>query len=393
MMKIGIFIDGSKLSGGSFHHSSNVKKILGSIEDYNIKFYETNKLNKKRNGHNHEIYSINFLDRIFFLFYSSLFFKKILNKFKIVNRFERFIKKNKIDLVFFLGQSQLSIFCDNINFVSYIYEFHHKFRPDLPEYKGLINFDERERQIFSNTNKSIEVVVDTAKKSEELEKYYNCPKQKINVIPLLVNPNKFETKKINENILKFVKDQKVYFFYPAQYWAHKNHIFILETLKQIKENFKININFVFTGAKKENYKFIQNKLNSYNLFKNVKVFEYLDTHDLNYLFKNCSAVVMPTLIGYSCMPLFEAFYLKIPVIYTKDLLDNEYKKFVSEVDISNTKELSDLLINFSKRKEEFKKITNSAKEYFDKNLNDESIKIKYQELFKKISNKIKIYEQ
>ena len=93
------------------------------------------------------------------------------------------------------------------------------------------------------------------------------------------------------------------------------------------------------------------------------------------------------------MPLFEAFYLKIPVIYTKDLLDNEYKKFVTEVDISDINELSDLLINFSKRKEEFKKITNSAKEYFNKNLNDESIKIKYQELFKKISNKIKIYEQ
>ncbi len=392
MIKIGIFIDGSKFSGGSFHHSSNIRKILASIEGYNIKFYVTNSHNKKRDIYDQEIYRINFFDKIFFLLYSSLFFKKILNKFKIVNRFERFIKKNKVDLVFFLGQSQLSIFCDNINFVSYIYEFHHKFRPDLPEYKNFLNYDEREKQVFSNINKSIEVVVDTEKKSEELEKYYNCPKQKINVIPLLIDSNKFETKKINENILKFVKDQKVYFFYPAQYWAHKNHIFILETLKQIKQNFKIDINFVFTGAKKENYKFIQNKLDSYNLFGNVKIFENLDTHDLNYLFKNCSAVVLPTLIGYSCMPLFEAFYLKIPVIYTKDLLDNEYKKFVTEVDISDINELSDLLINFSKRKEEFKNITNNAKEYFDKNLNNESIKIKYQELFKKISNKIKIYE-
>ena len=47
-------------------------------------------------------------------------------------------------------------FCDNINFISYIYEIHHLIRPDLPEYKGWHDFDLREL-ITINTIKKMKL--------------------------------------------------------------------------------------------------------------------------------------------------------------------------------------------------------------------------------------------
>ena len=114
-------------------------------------------------------YEINFIDQLFFLFYSSKLIKSLLKKFNIKSRFEKFLKKNQIDLIFFLGCSRLSLFCNNIDYVTYIYEFHHLSRPDLPEYKGWTDFDFREELLTTNIKKSLSLIVDTQKKGKDLE--------------------------------------------------------------------------------------------------------------------------------------------------------------------------------------------------------------------------------
>ena len=73
-----------------------------------------------------------------------------------------------------------SLFCNNIDYVTYIYEFHHLSRPDLPEYKEWSDFDFREELLDTNIRKSLLLIVDTQKKGKDLIKYYNCFEDKIN---------------------------------------------------------------------------------------------------------------------------------------------------------------------------------------------------------------------
>ena len=53
-----------------------------------------------------------------------------------------------------------------------------------------------------------------------------------------------------EDVLKKYSLESGYFFYPAQFWAHKNHIRILEALVQLNlEGLRFNV--VFSGGNQE----------------------------------------------------------------------------------------------------------------------------------------------
>tara|TARA_B100001741_G_C16545885_1_gene596699 strand:- start:443 stop:1627 length:1185 start_codon:yes stop_codon:yes gene_type:complete len=393
-MKVGVFFSLEKNSGGAYHQALKSLNILNKINEINFSFYNIS--SKKNNFFNKKIntYSINIIDKIFFLFYNSDFIKTFLKKFNIINRFEKFIKKENIDVVFFIGSSRLSIFCNKVDYMTYIYEFHHIFRPDLPEYKGWTDFDFREGLIKLDVRKSIALVVDTNKKASDLVKYYNCIKEKINVVPLCssIVDKKFSLDfKLSKNLKKFLETKEEFYFYPAQYWSHKNHIYILEVIKLIKEKYNKKIRFVFTGSKKQNYKKICDTIENFNLKDQIIILEYLNDYEIQELYKNCNALVMPTLVGYSSLPLYEAFFFNKPVFYTKGLLEENLKDFVTEIDIENIESLAGEIMNFNVNKSNLEFKTNKAKVFFEQHLTNEKITESYKKLFTKLSNSKKIY--
>ena len=393
-MKIAIVGEHSRKGGGSYHQSLKTFEILSNIKEYEFKFLTVNsKIDDVEKKYIN--YNVNFIDQLFFLFYSSNIFKTLIKKFKIKNKFEKFLERNKIDLIIFLGCSRLSLFCNKINYVTYIYEFHHLFRPDLPEYKEWSDFDFREDLLINNVKKSLSLIVDTKKKSDDLIKYYNCDEKKINVIPLTPNISKTEknSKKSGfKNIENFVNNKKKYFFYPAQYWSHKNHYYILLALKSLKEKYKKNIDFVFTGYKKNNFTYLKNKVTEFGLTEQVIFFEYLNDEEITFLYQNCEAVVMPSLVGYSSLPLYEAFYFEKPIFYSKNLLDKSLQKFVNEIDLDNPEDLSEKIIKFNENIDLLEEKVTLAKDFFNNHLSEEKIKFEYIKFFNKLNYLTKIYK-
>ena len=262
-MKIAIIGEQSKKSGGSYHQSLKTYGLLSKIKEFEFIFLNINLKNESNQKNARSInYNINFIDRLFFLFNSSKILKLFLKKFNIQNKFETFIKKEKIDLILFLGCTRLAEFCDKINYVTYIYEFHHIFRPDLPEYKEWADFDFRETLLNTNVKKSVSLIVDTEKKKDGIVKYYNCHKEKINVIPLSSNisvANKQVTKFDVEQINNWDAENNNFFFYPAQYWSHKNHFYILEAIKTLNSKYNKKTKFFFAGHRKNNFNYIKKK--------------------------------------------------------------------------------------------------------------------------------------
>tara|TARA_B100000780_G_scaffold72966_1_gene48905 strand:- start:374 stop:1564 length:1191 start_codon:yes stop_codon:yes gene_type:complete len=396
-MTIGIIGEFDRKGGGSYHQSKKIFKILSKFKDFKFKLLTINSKKHvlKITDDKKIFYEINFIDQLFFLFYSSKLIKSLLKKFNIKSRFERFLTKNQIDLIFFLGCSRLSLFCNNIDYVTYIYEFHHLSRPDLPEYKGWSDFDFREELLDTNIKKSLSLIVDTQKKGRDLIKYYNCFEEKINVIPLTTSitelGNKTEAQNSNE-IVDYIKKNKEYFFYPAQYWSHKNHYYILQALQMLKKNHNLSVQFVFTGHKKNNFNFLVNKMNEFDLDNQITFFEYLNDEDIKNLYANCKGVVMPSLVGYSSLPLYEAFYFEKPIFYTKDLLDVSLQKYVNQIDIEDPENLVNELINFEKNINDINIKVGLAKSFFNDNLSQDKISSKYFEFFNKIKNQTSIYK-
>lgn len=395
-MKIAIVGEQSRKSGGNYHQSLKTYKILSNIKKFKFVFLAINLKNKNDKIDEDLInYKTNFIDQLFFLFYSSKIFKSLLKKFKIQNKFEKFIKKREIDLIVFLGCSRLSLFCDKINYATYIYEFHHLFRPDLPEYKGWSNFDFREDLLKTNVKKSLSLIVDTQKKAEDLIKYYNCYEKKINIIPLSPNISALEKDSqglCSKDIDNYISKNNEYYFYPAQYWPHKNHYYILSAVQSLNSRYNKSAKFVFTGYKKNNFQYLNEKTKEFNLTNQITFFEYLSDEDIKVLYKNCKALIMPSLVGYSSLPLYESFYFEKPVFYSKDLLDTSLQKFVNEIDLKDPNNLSDEINNFDKNINRINGKVKIAKQYFAENLSDEKITSKYLSFFDKISYQTKLYK-
>ena len=385
-MKILIVGENNK-GGGAYQQSLKYLKILTEIKEFKFNFLNTTNNTDDKNFIN---YKLNFLDKLFFMFYSSNSIKILLKKFKIKNRFEKFVHKNKFDLILFFGNLRLSLFCEKINYVTYIYEFHHFFRPDLPEYKGWTDYDFRENLLINNIKKSLALIVDTEKKASDLIKYYNCNNSKINIIPLSPNIITSKIDKISdENNFDFTKK---FFFYPAQYWSLKNHYYILLAIKILNEKFNQSVNFIFTGSKNKNFKYLNKKVNDFGLSKQILFLKYLKDEEISFLYKNCEALVMPSLVGYSSLPLYEAFYYEKPIFYTKNLLDKSLQKFVNEIDVENPQDLANQIYNFNKNRDIMNDKIKLAKKFFNENLIDEKIQNKYFGLFNKLKYLTDIYE-
>jgi hypothetical protein len=394
-MNIAIIGEHNKDGGGSYHQSFKTHTILSKIKEFKFKFLVISSEQKLREASQDSIYyNTNFIDQLFFFFYSSKLLKSILKKFNIENRFEKFLKNQDIDLIFFLGCSRLSLFCDKLDYVTYVYEFHHISRPDLPEYKGWSDFDFREDILQSHVKKSLSVIVDTQKKYDELLKYYRCHEKKINIIPLTSNIiEKVEKKKtISDVINKYINNNKEYYFYPAQYWSHKNHFYILRALLNLNKQKNKLTKFVFTGHRKNNFQYLRKKMNEFSLGDQVTFFEYLNDEDIKILYKNCKALVMPSLVGYSSLPLYEAFYFEKPIFYSKDLLDNSLQKYVTEIDLEDPSSLSNEILNFDVNSKTIHEKVRLAKEYYTENLTNEKITSKYYKFFNKVYNQSKLYK-
>ena len=359
-MKTGFFL-ASVSSGGGFYQTVNFALSINKLaKDNDIHFITDNSKIKKILEQNN-IPSLYFkktlLKTFIFRLINIKFIKKFFNKFSIKNPLEKFLIDNKIDFLIFNSPSIYILYSEKINYVSSIWNSEIKTFKEFKEFlKG--NYDYQNNIIQSIVNYAFKVVVFTEKNKKDLISYYNCVSNKIvtqNLIPLF--PKIFEANKDKLNYDDIYKrfelnEAKQWFFYPAEFIPHKNHIYILDALNFLNEEKSKNINFVFTGSDGGNLSYIKKMVKDNNLGNRVKIFDYLEDNQIISLYKNCSAVVMPTYVGRSSLPLLESLFFNKKIFYAKDILDDELKKYVNEFDLNEPKDLAEKLKLFDKNSNE-----------------------------------------
>jgi hypothetical protein len=81
---------------------------------------------------------------------------------------------------------------------------------------------------------------------------------------------------------------------------------------------------------------------------------------------------MPTIVGYTTIPMYESFYFKRNIFYTKDLCDDSVKKFLIEIDIKNPVSFIDQYIKIYNGKNSNELMLNEAHMFF-KNMNIDAL--------------------
>ena len=396
-MKIGIYLEGSPEMGGGFFQSLKASLLLLDIKNnkFEIELIITKKqakeyLIKKK------IKNRLFKTNIIFKYLSQLFeinsLRNLFNKIKINHPFYNFIKKYKYDLIIFLGPSQKSKFCKEVGFILNIWDLDHKKNSQFPEH-NLDNIYENKEEFFKDiVTRAFKIVVPHQSIKKDLINFYKTPEDKVitqNFIPMLptiYKENKLNVAEYKKLFLNFhLPPTKKIIFYPAQFWAHKNHKYIVDVAKMLEQKKNEKYIFVFCGGNKGNYNYIKDLISKNKLDNYIKILTFISDNEVIALYLNSNAVVMPTYCGPTNLPIYESFFFKKIIFYTKNLIhDDKINDRLIPIDISSPGDLfNKLSICFDETKIE--KLIENNYEYYKLICSEETFKTNYEKMLDEFS--------
>jgi len=190
-----------------------------------------------------------------------------------------------------------------------VQEFH------FPEFFSASERLHRAINNLKSVSESDHIIVSFDHIKKDLLKYYPIEEQNISVCPPPFADDWFATK--NESDWKTLELKysisKNYLLYPAATWPHKNHIFLIEALAKVRENFS-NLDLICTGNKTDYISIIEKRITELGLQNSVHFLGIVCEEDLIGLYKNADLVAIPTLYEAGSGPLYEAMRYQVPVI-------------------------------------------------------------------------------
>lgn len=230
------------------------------------------------------------------------------------------VDKKTIDIIYFPIPMREPIVLNDPRFeVPYIatcWDLGHRSSYAFPELAFNGVWESRENRVRTLYGKSLFIFCESWAGKDDLVNYLGINPKKVGVIPtfpssgILLSPS--ETSHA-EAIGAFGLERNRYFLYPAQFWAHKNHYGLITAFRHLAEQ-QPDMKLVLTGSEKGNVEYIKRLVVSYGLDENVIFAGFVDDSVLGFLYTGATALVMPTMLGPTNMPLLEAMEMRCPVI-------------------------------------------------------------------------------
>lgn len=327
--RIAIFIDSRKKSGGVYHEILNTIEKIKKYNSDNLKFsiiVSSKKLDINLEKENIELhyFSMNALERyICYLRNYGTLISRLKRLFFFQNKFENFLKKINVDVVYFPSASQYSLYLEDTKFIINIGDINHRENIEFPEVVDSSEFQRKDDIFRKSLPRALAIFTNASIIKERISFFYGILKERIFLVNLHPsNPIKNFKNIDKEKQLKVREIHKLpknYIFYPAMYLPHKNHKNLIDALKILKLNFKPDLKIVFCGNDNDvNYlKNLKTYVNKNNLNDSVTFLNFVDDDQLPYLYLDAFLLAMPTLMGPANIPPWEAFKMEVPVIYSE----------------------------------------------------------------------------
>ena len=327
-LKIGVILDQHAAVGGGYQQAINAALLTKKISDEftEVLFFTTYKENIKilsKVGIKADLLEINFLDKFFSSIKRQLKHPRLVNLYKLLSNYTKFekklIKKN-IDLVYFLSPSPLALDLETLNYIITVWDLNHRYNPEFPEFRKSNIIEVLDDFYNQALKKATGIIVDSEIGKDQVKKYYSIDEDRIHIIPFQpshsVASHKLSKKINNIDIKKKYNLNIPYVFYPAQFWAHKNHAYILQGLIDIEKRFNIKLGAIFSGSNQGSFDFITKEVKRLNLEDRVRFIGYVKDEEISELYLQSIALVMPTFLGPTNIPPLESFQLGVPVLYS-----------------------------------------------------------------------------
>ncbi|MCK9337521.1 MAG: glycosyltransferase family 4 protein [Arcobacteraceae bacterium] len=262
---------------------------------------------------------------------------------------EDFLIRNSIDLIYFLTPTTKAKELINIPYVMTVWDLCHRDFNEFPEVRNNYEFEKREERYTTLLKKAIKITTDSELGKKNICYRYGIDEKRVEVLKFL--PRDMAIEKVIDIRTKYNITNK-YIYYPAQFWAHKNHIYILKALHLLKLEYDLIIDVIFTGTDYGNLEYILEKAQEYSIETQIHYLGFVEDEEIPNLYKQSIALVMPTYFGPTNIPPLEAFLLGIPVCYSDlDGLREQVGEAAFLIDLRNPYSLVNHIITIINDKE------------------------------------------
>lgn len=237
----------------------------------------------------------------------------------VLSPVDRLLTRLNADLVFFSDADGRSRQLYSHNYIFSIWDLAYLENPEFPEVSFFGEFERRDYLYREASRRAIGIIADSLYARELIPKVYGVPIERVYSAPFL----------ISASVKNFRRDASFadavgrkyglvepYIFYPAQFWLHKNHRYILVALRLMLDQCGWAPQAVFCGSDKGELSSILELAEELGVAHLVKYCGFVPSEELPYLYSGALALVMPTYFGPNNIPPIEALTLGVPVCYS-----------------------------------------------------------------------------
>jgi|CXWL01.1.fsa_nt_gi glycosyltransferase involved in cell wall biosynthesis len=223
----------------------------------------------------------------------------------------RFFANSNADYWIFPAQDHWT-YLARVPAIGVIHDLMHRYESQFPEVSSKGRYFLREHRFRSICRAAKAILVDSETGKKHAMESYGIAAEKIHPLPY-VPPRYIYNKEVPEDFVeRFLLSQK-YFFYPAQFYPHKNHLRLLQAITDIRKDCP-DIHLVLAGPKNHAYSEIVAEAKRLGIEDAVSFIGYVPDEYLPELYRRARALVMPTFFGPTNIPPLEAQALGCPVI-------------------------------------------------------------------------------
>lgn len=240
-------------------------------------------------------------------------------------QFNNYLKKFSPDLMFF-PNCDLVAYQQEIPFITFLPDLQHRLQPEFKEVGDRYVWPHREKHFRNMVKYATVLITDSHIGREDVLYYYsefgvgNKPMLVLPYTSRLNPPVQSDSPEYEQMRHKFSLPER-YFFYPAQFWPHKNHQRIIEAVALLKTRFGLQPPVIFCGSKTgkyrhAHYQYLLRLIKENNLEDSFIFLDYVSDDQLALLYSHAVGLVMPTFFGPANIPIIEAWAMGCPVIYS-----------------------------------------------------------------------------
>jgi len=196
--------------------------------------------------------------------------------------------------------------------LSTVHDLMHRYESRFPEVAG---YRMRELHYHAVCRYAQGVLADSDLGKQQLVESYGIDPQKVYPLPF-VPPSYMYTTEEPPDFDDLYHLPKKFFFYPAQFWNHKNHLGLLQAAHSLVNNLP-DIHFVFVGAKKNGYDRLVRAVKELDLSEHVQIFGYVPNAYMPTFYRRTRAMIMPTFFGPTNIPPLEAMVVGCPMAVSR----------------------------------------------------------------------------